>query len=83
MEVYCGDFLARGSDMANQLYKDHFLIWAANYTSYGDWIPEVTISWTTHGRFNCHRLTGPLQVTEEAAMAVAKQLGERWVDREL
>jgi len=70
--------------MANQLYKEHLLVWTAGYEKEtNEWIPVVNISWRDKGQFQFHRLRGPAKSSEEDAMAEGLLLAKLWVDKKL
>jgi len=76
--------LIHGGPMANELYKQHVLIWMALHDEQTDsWIPHINISWTMNGRYQFHTFNGPAQISHDDALALGKQLAEAWVDKKL
>jgi hypothetical protein len=67
--------------MANQLYKNCLLVWAAVHDKRTNlWIPAITISWHTNGKYQFHRFNGPPETSYALALSAGKQLAESWVD---
>jgi hypothetical protein len=70
--------------MANELYRDHLLVWKAIYDQETDaWFGEGHISWKVIDKYQFHRLEGPRRLFEEEALTLWKEMAERWVDRKL
>jgi hypothetical protein len=67
--------------MATRMYKDRVLIWNADRDEKsGEWRPHVIISWTAEGQRRFHQMKGPLMMTREGAVKIARRLGQVWVD---
>jgi hypothetical protein len=70
--------------MPNALYKEHLLVWTAIREKESDsWTPVVHISWKASGLYQFHRFSGPSELSQEAAINVARKLAELWVDQKL
>jgi hypothetical protein len=67
--------------MANQIYKDHFLVWTSRHDKQANrWIPEIIISWSANGGYYLHTFTGEPQILRFAALDLGKELAEKWVN---
>lgn len=68
--------------MANELYKDHFLLWNPVRSKAPDtWFPQIIISWAVNGKYQFHRFKGPPEISHETALALGKKLAQAWVDK--
>jgi hypothetical protein len=68
--------------MVNRLtYKDHTLVWYVSHDpATNQWIPEITISWTSGGESQLHGFGAPPQASFDAALKVSRDLAMAWVD---